>query len=124
MMETPLLAPGLKSWRVGSVRVTRVLEMDPLIVSASWLLKTTAEEVSAIGWLQPQFATQQGDLHAHIQAFVIESGGKRIMVDPCVGNSKPRSSAMFSMRQGAFLEHLLTAGFPPDSIDYVVCTHL
>jgi glyoxylase-like metal-dependent hydrolase (beta-lactamase superfamily II) len=124
MGEERIVAPGLRSWRVGSVRVTRILEMDPLIVSASWLLKTTSEEVSRIQWLQPHFATPTGDLHAHIQAFVIEASGKRIMVDPCVGNAKPRSSAMFSMRQGLFVEHLVAAGFPPESIDCVVCTHL
>lgn len=119
-----VLAPGIKSWRVGSVRITRILEMDPLIVSASWLLKTSPEAVSRVAWLEPHFATPAGDLHAHIQAFVIEASGRRIMVDPCVGNAKPRSSALFDMRQGLFLEHLAAAGFPPDSIDCVLCTHL
>lgn len=119
-----LLAPGVMTWQVGHVRITRILEMDPLVVSASWLLKTTAEEVALVGWLQPHFATPNGDLHAHIQAFVIEDSGFRIMVDPCVGNAKPRSSALFSMREGNFLEHLVAAGFAPESIDFVVCTHL
>lgn len=124
MSDQAILAPALRSWRVGSVRITRVLEMDPLTVSATWLLKTTAAEVASIEWLKPHFATPTGDLIAHLQAFVIEASGKRIMVDPCVGNAKPRSSAMFSMRQGLFLEHLIAAGFPPESIDFVVCTHL
>jgi glyoxylase-like metal-dependent hydrolase (beta-lactamase superfamily II) len=124
MSDDVIVAPGLRSWRIGSVRITRILEMDPLVVPASWLLKTTPEEVSRVDWLQPHFATPSGDLHAHIQAFVMEASGKRIMVDPCVGNAKPRSSALFSMRQGLFLEHLVAAGFPPESIDYVVCTHL
>jgi glyoxylase-like metal-dependent hydrolase (beta-lactamase superfamily II) len=124
VIDVPICAPGLKSWWIGSVRVTRILEMDPVTVSASWLLKTTAAEVCRIGWLRPHFATEAGELRAHIQAFVLESAGRRIVVDPCVGNSKPRSSAMFSMRQGEFLEHLAAAGFPAGSIDYVLCTHL
>jgi glyoxylase-like metal-dependent hydrolase (beta-lactamase superfamily II) len=122
--DNVLLAPGVLSWLVGSVRITRILEMDPLTVSASWLLKTTPEEVARVAWLQPHFATPAGELRAHLQAFVIEASGKRIMVDPCVGNAKPRSSAMFNMRQGSFIEDLAAAGFPPDSIDYVICTHL
>ena len=113
-----------KKWQIGDVTITRVLEMDPLTLLPEWLLKTDAETVRKHDWLQPHFATAEGQLIAHIQAFIIEASGKRIMVDPCIGNDKPRESAMFAMHKGPFLEHLTLAGFPPESIDFVLCTHL
>ena len=46
------------------------------------------------------------------------------MVDPCIGNHKQRASPLFNMLDNPFLERLTAAGFPPESIDYVLCTHL
>ena len=46
------------------------------------------------------------------------------MVDPCIGNHKPRSHPLLDMLDNPFLERLERAGFPRESIDYVLCTHL
>ncbi|MDB5971136.1 MAG: fold metallo-hydrolase [Hydrocarboniphaga sp.] len=113
-----------KKWQVGDVTVTRVLEMDPLTIAPEWLLKTDVETVKKHAWLKPNFATEEGQIIVNIQAFIIEAGGLKIMVDPCIGNDKPRESPLFAMHKGPFLEHLTQAGFPPESIDIVLCTHL
>jgi glyoxylase-like metal-dependent hydrolase (beta-lactamase superfamily II) len=56
---------------------------------------------------------------------VIESGDRRILVDTCVGNDKLRPTIPgWNRRQGPFLADLAAAGFPPESIDTVLCTHL
>jgi glyoxylase-like metal-dependent hydrolase (beta-lactamase superfamily II) len=115
---------NFRKWRIGEVTVTRVLEMDTLTLDPAWLLQTTADVVKQHTWLQPDFATADGQIIANIQAFIIESGGKRIMVDPCIGNQKPREAALFNMLDNPFLERLEAAGFPPESIDVVLCTHL
>jgi len=59
-----------------------------------------------------------------IHALVIESMGKRIVVDTCIGNDKVRSNPEWSKLQLPFLNNLQEIGCPRESIDRVVCTHL
>jgi glyoxylase-like metal-dependent hydrolase (beta-lactamase superfamily II) len=69
--------------------------------------------------------TAEGRITLSIHAFVVEAAGKRIVVDTCVGDLKSRP--MFpdwDMKQGTFLQDLAEAGFPRESIDTVLCTHL
>lgn len=113
-----------KRWRFGQITVTRVLEMPTLALDPCWFLHTTKEAVREQHWLSPTYANDDGDLFLNFQAFIIEAGGKRILVDPCNGNHKQRSVPMFSMLDNPFLERLASAGFPRESIDVVLCTHL
>jgi len=56
---------------------------------------------------------------------VVETPGRRIVVDTGLGNDKEgRNVPTWNNRQGPFLDTLREAGFPPDSIDTVLCTHL
>jgi len=55
---------------------------------------------------------------------VIEGGGRRMIVDPCVGNGKQRVNPYWNMRTWPFLERLAEAGLAVDAIDTVVHTHL
>src|SRR5215207_2531550 len=55
---------------------------------------------------------------------VVESKGRRIVVDTCVGNDKPRAIEMWNRLRGPFLDKMSAAGFAPDAIDTVLCTHL
>jgi glyoxylase-like metal-dependent hydrolase (beta-lactamase superfamily II) len=59
-----------------------------------------------------------------IQALIIESLGKKIIVDTCIGNDKVRSNPEWNKLQLPFLDDLKKAGYPRESIDRVVCTHL
>ena len=78
-----------------------------------------------IEWLRPDFITPDGVLRFSIHALVVETPSKRIIVDTCVGNDKPRGMfADWHMLQTSFLEDLTAAGFPPESFDTVLCTHL
>lgn len=123
-MPTASDAHDIWRWQIGAVTITRILELAPLAVSTEWLLKTTAATALRHAWLQPDYVTPDGRLKALIQAFVIEAGGKRILVDPCVGNDKVRTNGMFSGLRSPFLERLTAAGFPPETIDMVLYTHL
>lgn len=117
--------PSFKKWKIGDVTITRIVEVDSSQpVPPEWLLQTNAEVVKKHAWLCPDHATPEGLIRGAIQAFIIEASGKRILVDPCIGNDKPRESPLYAMRAGPFLEHLALAGFPPNSINVVLCTHL
>ncbi len=124
-MSTPL------RWRVGDVTVTRIVESggasSPLFASvpATFLFSNlNAEKVQAQAWLRPQFATPEGRLIASIHAFVVESRGKTIVVDTCVGNDKVRALPAWTRLSGPFLTDFVAAGFALDRVDAVLCTHL
>jgi glyoxylase-like metal-dependent hydrolase (beta-lactamase superfamily II) len=56
---------------------------------------------------------------------VIETPSRRIVVDTGLGNDKEgRNVPTWNHRSTPFLETMTAAGFPPDSIDTVLCTHL
>jgi len=60
-----------------------------------------------------------------IHSFAVDAPGRRIIVDTCLGNDKQnRRIPHWNDRQGPFLSDLTAAGFPPASIDTVLCTHL
>ena len=112
-------------WNIGDVRITRVAELGGQPFPATFMFpQATPALVQRHAWLRPHFAHEDGRLFASIHSFVIESGARRIIVDTCVGNDKARVIRAWSMLQGPFLADLARAGFPADSIDTVLCTHL
>ncbi|MBL8769761.1 MAG: hypothetical protein JNK30_00140, partial [Phenylobacterium sp.] len=87
------------SWRVGDVKITRIVEMETEGGTRFILPQATYEAVREIEWLQPHFATEQGKLKMSIHALVIEAPGRRIIVDTCIGNDKAREMAPWSHLQ-------------------------
>ena len=118
-------------WRVGDVTITRIVESGgasgPLLASVppTFLFSNlSAEAVQSQAWLRPHFATADGRLIASIHAFVVESRGKTVVVDTCVGNDKVRDLAAWTRLSGPFLADFAAAGFALDRVDAVLCTHL
>ena len=75
-------------------------------------------------WLQPHFATPEGKMIISFQCFVLRSRGRTVMIDTCIGTDRQREFDVFTNMQTTFLEDLAAAGFPPESITDVLCTHL
>jgi glyoxylase-like metal-dependent hydrolase (beta-lactamase superfamily II) len=112
-------------WRIGDVTVTKVVEMEATGGSRFLLPQATPEAVKPITWLQPHFADENGRLRMSIHSFIVEVPGQRIIVDTCLGNDKEhRKIPHWNNRTGPFLADLAESGFPPESIDTVLCTHL
>ena len=114
----------MNNWQVGNVKITRVIEMQVSGGSKFILPDATRDAVQEIDWLTPHFAEPDGRLIMSIHALIIEAGDRRIMVDTCLGNDKERGIPGWNMRHGPFLEDISTAGYPRESIDTVLCTHL
>lgn len=114
----------IQRWQVGEARVTRVVEIEGDSPGTFFFKDATPERLLQHAWLKPHFLTDAGRVIAAIHAFVIESAGKVIVVDTCVGNDKPREVKGWHMRKGRFLGDLAEAGFPRERVDLVVCTHL
>lgn len=113
-------------WTIGKVRVTKIIELEMAGGSRFLLPQATPEAVREIDWLVPHFATAEGKLVLSIHALIIETPtGRRIMVDTCLGNGKQgRKIPHWNRRQGTFLTDIAAAGYPAESIDTVLCTHL
>ena len=85
----------------------------------------TNEEIQKLPWLIPHFATEEGRLKMSIHSLVVETPSRRIVVDTGLGNDKQgRKVPTWNNRKDPFLETMTAAGFAPDSIDTVLCTHL
>jgi glyoxylase-like metal-dependent hydrolase (beta-lactamase superfamily II) len=112
-------------WTIGDVTVTKIVELEVTGGSRFLLPQATPEEILPIAWLQPHFADADGRLRMSIHSFIVETPDRRIVVDTCLGNAKQgRRIPHWNDRDGPFLADLAAAGFPAESIDTVLCTHL
>jgi glyoxylase-like metal-dependent hydrolase (beta-lactamase superfamily II) len=112
-------------WTVGRVKITKIVELETIGSTRFILPLASNEEIRKLPWLIPDFATEEGRLKMSIHSLVVETPSRRIVVDTGLGNDKDgRKVPTWNNRKGAFLETMNEAGFAPDSIDTVLCTHL
>ena len=112
-------------WNVGKVKITKIVELETLGSTRFILPLASNEEIHKLPWLIPHFANGEGRLKMSIHALVVETPSRRIIVDTGLGNDKQgRNVPTWNNRKEPFLDKLTAAGFPPESIDTVLCTHL
>jgi glyoxylase-like metal-dependent hydrolase (beta-lactamase superfamily II) len=112
-------------WNVGKVKITKIVELETVGSTRFILPLATNEEIQKLPWLIPHFATEEGRLKMSIHSLVVETPSRRIVVDTGLGNDKEgRKVPTWNNRKDPFLDTLTAAGFAPDSIDTVLCTHL
>ena len=114
----------MNRWQIGAVKISRVVELEVAGGTRFILPDATPEACREIAWLAPHFMTADGKLIMSIHALVVDTGKRRIVVDTCIGNDKERNIPSWSHLQTAFLADLAAAGYPRESIDTVMCTHL
>lgn len=114
----------MRRWKVGDVTITQVVELETATIGRMVLPQATPEAVRGIPWLSPHFIDDQGRLLFSVHALVVDSQDRRIVVDTCLGNDKERGLPEWSKLSGPFLQDLVEAGAPRESVDLVVCTHL
>jgi glyoxylase-like metal-dependent hydrolase (beta-lactamase superfamily II) len=112
-------------WTVGKTKITKIVELETTGSTRFILPLATNDEIQKLPWLIPHFATEEGRLKMSIHSLVVETPSRRIVVDTGLGNDKEgRKVPTWNQRKDPFLEIMTAAGFPPDSIDTVLCTHL
>ena len=115
----------MMKWRIGEVTVTKIVELEVTGGSRFILPQATPEAILPINWLRPDFVDERGRLKMSIHALVAETPSRRILIDTCLGNDKEnRRIPTWNKLHGSFLADLAAAGYPRESIDTVVCTHL
>lgn len=114
-----------RRWQVGDVTITSVVE-DQVehIPPELFFPEADAGAVAEHGWCIPEFADEAGNIILRVQALMVECAGRRILVDPCVGNGKTREMPFWHEQSWPFLERFAAAGFAPDRVDTVIHTHL
>jgi len=113
---------------IGAARVTRVEEM----AGPGFRLSTIFPDWDAAvfeehkDWLVPTYVNpEKMTALLNMHSWVVEHNGLTVLIDTCVGNDKDRMPAeSWTNNQGPYLERLAEAGFQPEDIDMVMCTHL
>ncbi len=72
-----------------------------------------AEEVMAMDWLHPHYATPDGRQRMNFQGFVVQAPGRVIVVDSCIGAGRQRDFDVFCDLPEGFLEDLESLGIEP-----------
>lgn len=114
---------AMLTWQVGLVKITRIVEMDLPVPLAAMPQATTAE-LRESPWLYPDFVGDDGTLKLSVHSLLVEAPGLKLIVDTCVGNDRPREITGDEPLSTLFLERLGEAGWSPNEVDAVVCTHL
>jgi glyoxylase-like metal-dependent hydrolase (beta-lactamase superfamily II) len=112
-------------WQIGDVSITRVVEMLSPVPPAGLLPGATPEGIARnLSWLRPHFVDDDGNLVLSIHAFCVESQGRKIVIDTCIGNDRVIPEFDGLTLDTPFLDDLAAAGFAREDVDTVVCTHL
>ena len=115
----------MRSWKIGDVTVTRIVEVwdfhDDIWMT---MVDATADEVIAMEWLHPHFATPEGRQRMNFQGFVVQTPTRNIVVDSCIGAGRDRQFDVFCNLPEGFLQDLESLGITRFDIDTVMCTHL
>jgi glyoxylase-like metal-dependent hydrolase (beta-lactamase superfamily II) len=110
----------LHAWKIGDVKVTRILEQELELPLDAVLRDPPSGIVAKYPWLHPDFLVDDVTCHLAIQGFVIDTSSVRVLVDTCVGEH----ADLTPIDDPTFLDRLAQAGYKPEDIDVVVCTHM
>ena len=119
----------MKPISLGRMKVHKVHEMDSPVPLLSQLPGTTREDLQRLReWYdQPDEITDDPEtsmMTYSVHSWVIEIDGLTVLVDTCDGNHKNRSIEAVHQLNTPYLANLAAAGFAPEDIDMVMCTHL
>lgn len=115
----------LHTWKIGDVEISRIVEVNGWEDDIAMLWPDAVpEDVQKYPWLKPHWATEDGKMIISFQCFVMRTPDHCIMLDTCIGADRQREFDIFTNMQTSFLDDLAHAGFAPEGIDIVLCTHL
>ncbi|QDY44341.1 MBL fold metallo-hydrolase [Candidatus Pantoea soli] len=118
----------LKSWSVAGLRVTKIPEQESSNVSARRLFPSWDVDKLRSDKAVCQAAAlncREGSLALSTHSWLVESGGKIILIDAASGNDKNRpDNPKFHLMQSGWMSALRSTGVRPDDVDAVVLTHL
>jgi glyoxylase-like metal-dependent hydrolase (beta-lactamase superfamily II) len=110
-------------WNIGAVTVRQVTHVSSALPCEVLYPNSDPADLAEMPWLAP-YLDANGMVRLTIQSFLVRTPGHRLVVDLCIGDQKTRPFPDFNMLSTSFLDDVVAAGFAPDEVDTVVCTHL
>ncbi|HLG45323.1 MAG TPA: MBL fold metallo-hydrolase [Reyranella sp.] len=113
--------------KIGNATIEKVEEIcGPGFKPARMFPKFNQEAFDAQkGWMVPDHVEPGSDrLVGSVHTWVVKTGRHTILIDTCLGNHKDRHNPGWNKLNTPFLERLQACGCHPDSVDFVMCTHL
>ena len=118
----------MRTLKIGAATAARIEETYEPNFSAAKFFRDwdSAFAEKHMAWLAPDhYDPASGMLKLSVHSWLLTVNGKRILIDACVGNHKPRARRpMWNMLDTPYLARLEAAGAKPEQIDMVMCTHL
>ena len=109
-----------KAITVGSIRIIYLPDGYGRIDKLAMFPGTTPE-----GWnLHQEWLDEHGRVVASIGGFLIQTGGRNLLVDTGYGDHQIEVPGLGPFVGGRFLQNLATTGLDPRDIDTVIYTHL
>ena len=115
--------------QIGRMKVHKVFEMESPTPLLMQLPGVTADDLARLQrwYVAPDEITDDPEtclMTFAVHSWVIELDGRTILIDTCDGNHKNRSIEAVHQLDTPYLGNLHRAGFAPEDIDMVMCTHL
>src|SRR5262249_56434350 len=66
-------------WKVGKVKITKVVELETVGSTRFILPLATNEEIQKLPWLIPHFATEESRLKMSIHSLIVETPQRRVV---------------------------------------------
>ena len=115
-------------FQLGDITIHRIIEDESPFEEARKFLPALSADMLAENrhWMAPAALDADDRLIFCMQSYIVQTPHKTVMIDTCVGNDKERPSrANWHQQKGdRYTRNLASAGFAPDDIDVVMCTHL
>jgi glyoxylase-like metal-dependent hydrolase (beta-lactamase superfamily II) len=123
MMDT------IERYKIGSAIVTRVSELNLSEIPSEFLFPDWDRAILAQNrptWIGPENTSLDGKLLTlSVHSWIVQTGGKTILIDTGAGNGKSRPlNPSFHRLNTQYLERLSSAGVRPEDVDIVLITHL
>jgi glyoxylase-like metal-dependent hydrolase (beta-lactamase superfamily II) len=120
----------MKPIELGRMRIHKIHEMDSPTPMTMNLPGVTPRDLERLrSWYNPAdgeitLDPETSQMNFSVHSYVIEVDGQTILVDTCDGNHKNRLVEAVHQLDTDYLGNLARAGFAPEDIDLVMCTHL
>lgn len=119
----------MTTWMVGDVRITKVPQMTWHIPLWGLVPEATGPACAEVA---PGWVGEDAGVEVSLHGLVVESGDRRILVDTCAGHDDAADRILGLVSSVGTIDHhhhdaraaVEAAGWAPEDIDTVVCTHL
>jgi glyoxylase-like metal-dependent hydrolase (beta-lactamase superfamily II) len=113
----------MANYSVGGIGLTRVPYFD--VPLDAGIIGFTAQSLAEVPWGIPSWVSTDGRVLVGQAVWVIEARGHILVIDPCgAADAFLRSGPEAASHEAAVASALASAGFPVDTVDSVLMSHL